>query len=66
MGLSTNNGRRKLNQKCMTGNFSNQLFGQSGVTNVPMKTTTGTSFEERGATDAIIVLPKQTKTVNGI
>jgi hypothetical protein len=60
-------GKRRQNQKNNTGNFSTEIYGTQGKTNIPMKTMTGSSFVSVNSTpQAVIAIPNANKSVTGL
>lgn len=58
---------RRQNQKTSSGNFSTEIFGKTGKTNIPMKTSTGSQYiDVNGTPQAVMAIPKSNKSVTGL
>lgn len=61
------NNRRRQNQKNSSGNFSTEIYGTTGKSSIPMKTTTGSQYQDvNGTPQAVIAIPKSNKSVTGL
>lgn len=59
--------KRRQNQKNSTGNFSTEIYGTVGKSNIPMKTITGSQYVDvNGTPQAVIAIPTQNKSITGL